>query len=122
LGLCASGIGEENLKLLWPRLKKRSQTALSASGARRFRVPDDVQPSFHDQGLVLLSLRTGLLFHANPAGATIWSGINQGKGENALAIELSREFGITPYRAAEDISRFIQSLIHSSLLTTADEA
>jgi Coenzyme PQQ synthesis protein D (PqqD) len=108
--------------MFWVRPTKGNQTDLPASGERRFRIPEDVQLSLHDQGLVLLSLRTGLLFHANRAGATIWSGINQGKGENALAIELAREFGITPERAAEDTSCFVQSLIDSNLLTTADEA
>jgi hypothetical protein len=104
------------------RTEKRSCPAAEGlqTATCSFQVPEGVQAAFDENGLVLFSLTAGRLFRANRTGARIWSGIAQGKEANALALELSNEFGISANRAAADISRFLQSLTHSQLLTAVE--
>jgi len=90
--------------------------------AGSFRVPEGVRATVDENGLVLFSLTAGKLFRANRMGARIWSAVTQGEDAELLAQELSNEFGISVSRAAEDISRFLQSLTRSELLTVAEPA
>jgi hypothetical protein len=110
--------------MLWFRSKKKNTPASTecTGNAGSFRVPEGVQATVDENGLVLFSLTAGKLFRANRTGARIWSAITQGEDAELLALELSNEFGISVSRAAEDISRFLQSLTRSELLTTAEPA
>jgi len=106
------------------RTEKRSCPAAEGlqTAAHSFQVSPGVQAAFDENGVVLFSLTAGTLFRSNRTGARIWSGIAQGKEADALALELSNEFGISVNRAAEDISRFLQSLTRSRLLMAAEPA
>ncbi len=110
--------------MLWFKSEKKSAPVIKecSGNAGSFRVPEGVQATVDENGLVLFSLAAGKLFRANRTGARIWSAITQGKDAELLAQELSNEFGITVSRAAEDISRFVQSLTRSDLLTVAEPA
>ena len=115
--------------MFWFRSKKQSAPAARgrqsdecAGNAPSFRVPEGVQATVDENGLVLFSLTAGKLFRANRTGARIWSAITQGKDAEMLAQELSSEFGITVNHAAGDISRFLQSLTRSELLTVTEPA
>jgi hypothetical protein len=115
--------------MFWSRPKKQSapasrerQSDESTGEVGSFRIPEGVQATVDENGLVLFSLTAGKLFRANRTGARIWSAITQGKDAELLAQELSNEFGVSVSRAAEDISRFIQSLTQSELLTVAEPA
>jgi hypothetical protein len=108
--------------MFWFRSEKKSSPAPLTDGRRSFRVPEGVRATVDENGLVLFSITAGTLFRANRTGARIWSAITQGKDAELVAQELSNDFGISVSRAAEDISRFIQSLTRSELLAVAEPA
>lgn len=110
--------------MFWFRSEKKSGPATkeSQSNSCSFHVPEGVRATVDENGVVLFSLTAGKLFRANRTGARIWSAISQGKDAELLAQELSNEFGISVSRATEDISRFLQSLTRSELLTVAEPA
>jgi len=111
--------------MFWFRSKKKSAPAGAApmsNAAGSFRVPEGVQATVDENGLVLFSITAGKLFRANRTGARIWSAVTQGEDAELLAQDLSNEFGISVSRAAEDISRFLQALTRSELLAEAEPA
>jgi len=110
--------------MFWFQSKKKSAPATKEcqNNTGSFRVPDGVRATVDENGLVLFSLTAGKLFRANRTGARIWSAISQGKDVELLAQELSNEFGISVTHAAGDISRFLQSLTRSELLSVAEPA
>jgi hypothetical protein len=120
---CATVRGKAK-SMFWFRSEKKSGPATEEfqSISSSFRVPEGVRATVDEDGVVLFSLTAGKLFRANRTGARIWSAIAQGKDAERLAQELSNEFGISVSRAAEDISRFLQSLTRSKLLTVAEPA
>lgn len=120
---CAMAHGKAK-SMFWFRSEKKSGPATEEfqSNSCSFHVPEGVRATVDENGVVLFSLTAGKLFRANRTGARIWSAISQGKDAELLAQELSNEFGISVSRATEDISRFLQSLTRSELLTVAEPA
>ncbi|HEY4085624.1 MAG TPA: PqqD family protein [Bryobacteraceae bacterium] len=110
--------------MFWFRSKKKSAPASTECTCKAvsFRVPQGVQATIDENGLVLFSLTAGKLFRANRMGARIWSAITQGEDAELLAQKVSNEFGVSVSRATEDISRFLQSLTRSELLIAAEPA
>jgi hypothetical protein len=72
--------------------------------------------SFHDDGLVILNSRSGLLFTSNPTGARIWRCIERQLPLEAIALEISAEYQITQTTAREHTARFLADLERQELI------
>lgn len=69
-----------------------------------------VRSSVTGDGVILLDIRTGRIFSANPVAARIWSGLEQGLSMPAIVERLIAETGVDPAVAERDVSDFVNTL------------
>jgi len=75
--------------------------------------------SVHDDGLVALDPRSGLVFTANRIGALIWTRLEQRMSIQVIAAEISRAYRIDSAVAFTDLCRFVADLQRRGLLRIA---
>jgi hypothetical protein len=80
---------------------------------------DGMSVSVHDDGLVALDPKSGVVFSANRIGALIWTQLEQRISLDAIASEISRAYRIDRAVAVEDICRFLTDLQRRGLLQVA---
>jgi PqqD family protein of HPr-rel-A system len=71
--------------------------------------------SIHDDGLVVLHVPSGRIFMSNQTGARIWRCLERHLPLEAIAAEISRDYGIDPTAAREDVARFLAELERNGL-------
>jgi hypothetical protein len=76
----------------------------------RFTVNSDVTASIHDNGIVILDIRSGRLYTCNQTGAHIWHGIEQQLPPGAIAKEISEEYQIAHSTSHENVVSFLADL------------
>jgi hypothetical protein len=75
-----------------------------------------VTASIHDTGIVFLHTGEGRLFTANHVGARIWRGVLRTMPVEAIAAEISRDYGIDTTIALEHTTRFVDELEQQRLV------
>jgi len=81
-----------------------------------FHAGPEVKASIHAGGMVLIHLRTGVVFTSNRAGALIWAGITERRSLDEVTARVSREFRIEQELARRDAERFLAQLQAEGLL------
>jgi PqqD family protein of HPr-rel-A system len=79
-------------------------------------LPRHVLASIHDDGIVLFDTREGRLFTSNPTGARIWQCLQRKLAADAIAAEISREYGIAYETARDHAARFLADLKQQKLI------
>ena len=88
------------------RTPRRDSTCESQSVSVR----PDVRASFHPDGLTLLHISTGRVFVCNRTGARIWQGMSAGLNLDAIAEEISGEYGVAHDLARQHAGSFLGEL------------
>jgi hypothetical protein len=83
-------------------------------------VPDDIQASLNESGIVFVSLRKGVVYKANRAGAMIWQRLILENNPIALIEDMVRVYGLPQWQIEQDAAAFIADLRHHGLLMKAE--
>jgi hypothetical protein len=66
--------------------------------------------SANDDGLVLLNVETGQIYTSNAVGSEIWRLLDEGRGEDEIAMQLANTYGRPASAIAEDVREFVGGL------------
>src|SRR4051812_26730339 len=99
-------------------LQKRRIANFRLSENTVLRVPKHVVVRFHQEGVVLLDSRLGLLFTGNRSAATIWAAIAQQQTIGAMAAQLSAAHNLSYDSAVEDVRNCARELRQRGLVLT----
>ena len=89
--------------------------------SERIRLNRGIAASIHDDGIAILHVPSGRIFTSNQAGARIWRYLEQQLPLQAIAAEISREYGIDRAAAQEDMARFLAELERNGLTERGPE-
>ena len=81
-----------------------------------FTVNSDATACLHDDGIVILRLKTGCLYASNRIGSCIWRGIEQKMALEEIAKEISDTYRIARSIAKEHTVRFVGELERHRLI------
>src|SRR5215469_16873483 len=81
-----------------------------------FTLNPDATASIHDDGIVILHVRTGRLYTSNRIGSCIWRGIERQMGLEEIAKEISNAYEIARSTAKEHTVRFVGQLEQHALI------
>ncbi len=81
----------------------------------RIRVNPEAAASIHDDGLVILHVPSGRIFTSNRTGARVWQCLQQQLPLEAIAAEISDDYGIDPATARKDAVCFLAELQRNGL-------
>lgn len=84
--------------------------------SQTFAPRDGVRSIANGEGLVLLDVGKGLLYTGNATAGQMWREISSGKSPAAIAVEISREYGIPLTTAEEHCAAFLEALFINKLL------
>jgi len=102
------------LSRLFERLTGRNEAAAITTPPRsdtnQLTVAAEVRASAHKDGLVLLHIPSGRVFLCNRTGARVWQGLARGLNVDAIADEISREYGVTRDLVQQHTSSFVTDL------------
>jgi len=87
----------------------------------RIRLNRGVAASIHEDGIAILHVPSGRIFTSNQTGARIWKYLEQQLSLKAIAVEISREYGVDRETAQEDTARFLTELEQSGLTERGPE-
>ena len=87
----------------------------------RIRLNPGAAVSIHDDGIVILHVASGRIFTSNQTGARVWQYLEQQLPLQAIAAEISREYGIDQATAREDATRFLAELERNGLTERGPE-
>ena len=76
--------------------------------------------SLTSEGAVFLHVETGTVFRSNRIGARIWQGVLDGRNQEAIADEISREYGAPREQVAQDTAQFLTELESAGFLARHD--
>ena len=81
-------------------------------------ISPQTRASLHGDGLVLLHTgkSKGLVFTSNRTGAQIWQGVASGQSPQAIAAQLSIEYGVPRAQVEDDTTAFLADLVHHGIL------
>lgn len=82
----------------------------------RFTVNSDATASIHDDGIVILHVRTGRLYTSNRIGSCIWRSIERQVALDEIAKEISDAYQIARSIAKEHTVRFVSELERHGLI------
>jgi len=85
------------------------------TSSNRIRLNPGVAASIHDDGLVILHVPGGRVFTSNQTGARVWQCLEQQLPLDAIAADISRDYGIDRVTAREDAARFLAELERNGL-------
>lgn len=81
----------------------------------------EVRASAHKDGLVLLHIPSGRVFLCNRTGARVWQGLSQGLNLDAIADEISREYGVPRDVVEQHTASFVTDLEQHGFVTRMAE-
>ena len=96
-----------------------AQTIQDVSSAGRLglhTISPRIRASLHDDGLVLLDTRKGLVYTSNRTGAQIWRGVAAGQSPRSIAACLSIEYGLPQVDIEAHTAAFLTSLTQQGIL------
>ena len=76
----------------------------------------NVRSTVTDEGVVLLDVSSGKIFHSNPIGSRVWTKLQEGSALPKIVDEIAAEFKTPRERVEADVKEYIQSLKASSLI------
>jgi hypothetical protein len=79
------------------------------------RLNPGASASIHDDGLAVLHVPSGRIFTSNQTGARVWRCLELQLPLDAIAAEISRDYGIDQAAAREDVARFLTELERNGL-------
>src|SRR5436305_13844776 len=82
--------------------KSVADRVIQTEGRVCFTTSSDVRASVHEDGVVFLHLRRGIVFRSNRIGAAIWRALGRRQDFAAIASDLGREYGVPVEQAARD--------------------
>jgi hypothetical protein len=82
----------------------------------RYRPSPTVRATTSGDGLVLLDIRGGLMFAANPIGARIWQLLEARRTSAEIAGQLASDYAIPIKTAERDVRSFVADLLTRGLL------
>ncbi len=98
-------------------MKSEGETELMTNQicTERIRLNLGAAASIHDDGLVVLHIPSGRIFTSNQTGARIWESLKQELPLEAIAAEISLDYGIDRATARNDAARFLADLERNGL-------
>jgi hypothetical protein len=87
----------------------------------KIRLNPDAAASVHDRGIVILHVPSGRIYISNQTGARVWRHLQHQLPLQAIAAEISREYGIDQPTALEDTARFLAELERNGLTERGPE-
>jgi hypothetical protein len=88
----------------------------------RIRLSPGATASIHDNALVILHAPRGRIFASNRTGARIWQCLEQQLPLEAIAAEISHNYGIERATAREDAANFLAELERNGLTERGAES
>jgi hypothetical protein len=79
----------------------------------------NVRSSINGDGIILLDVTTGQIFSANPVGARIWSGLEEGLSIGAIVDRIAAETGADRTIVERDAADFVNTLRVRALVAEA---
>jgi len=76
----------------------------------------NVRSTVTDEGVVLLDVSSGKIFHSNPVGSRVWIKLQEGSPVSKIVDEIASEFNAPRERVEPDVQEYIQSLRTSGLI------
>jgi len=76
----------------------------------------NVRSTVTDEGIVLLDVSSGKIFHSNPVGSRVWIKLQEGSPVSKIVDEIASEFNAPRERVEPDVQEYIQSLRTSGLI------
>jgi hypothetical protein len=77
----------------------------------------EVRASVHDDGLVLLHIPSGRVYHCNRTGSRIWQGLASGLDPASISREMSRDYGVAEALVRTHTSLFVDELERRGFVT-----
>jgi hypothetical protein len=93
---------------------KTQQTVLEAGA--RWRVPEYVRASIHDDTLVLLHIGRGIVYKANSTGALVWKIITGLDSREHVTESLVKQYNAPEQQIRQHIGEFIATLSGQGLI------
>jgi hypothetical protein len=100
------------------RRRARAAVKLAAS-ATVVRPSADVLTAERDGVAVLLDLRREVYLGLDEVGATIWRGIEDGATAAEIADRIADEYDVAADAVLQDVTRFMDDLVHRRLVVVA---
>lgn len=82
----------------------------------RFAVSPEASASIHDNGIVILNLRSGRLYTSNETGASIWRRVERQLPLETITGEIGDEYQLARSAAHQHVSGFLAELEKHSLI------
>ena len=76
--------------------------------------------SLTSEGAVFLHVETGTVFRSNRIGAHIWQGVLDGRNQEAIADEISHEYGVPREQVGKHTAQFLTELESAGFLARHD--
>ena len=74
------------------------------------RIPDHVVYREMDGALVLTSLKAGGFLRLDDIGERIWRALERGAGRDAVVVELTKAYDVSPDDCRRDVTAFLDDL------------
>ena len=81
----------------------------------------EVRASAHKDGLVLLHIPSGRVFLCNRTGARVWQGLSHGLNLDAIADQISCEYGVARELVEQHAASFVTDLEQHGFVTRMAE-
>jgi hypothetical protein len=76
----------------------------------------NVRSTVTDEGVVLLDVSSGKIFHSNPVGSRVWVKLQEGAPLSKIVDEISAEFNAPREQVEADVQEYVQSLKTGGLI------
>jgi hypothetical protein len=71
---------------------------------------ENVRSTVTDEGVVLMDVSTGTIFHSNPIGARVWTKLQEGLPVGTIVDEVAAEFKAPREQVETDVRQYIETL------------
>jgi hypothetical protein len=71
---------------------------------------DNVRSTVTEEGVVLMDVSTGTIFHSNPIGARVWTKLQEGLPIAAVADQIALEFKAPREQVEADVREYVGTL------------
>jgi len=95
--------------------KRDTRLMLDQTHSDGIRLSAGASASIHEDGLAILHVPSGRIFTSNRTGARVWQCLERQLPLEAIAAEISRDYGIDQAAAREDVARFLVELERNGL-------
>jgi hypothetical protein len=76
----------------------------------------NVRSTVTDEGVVLLDVSSGKIFHSNPIGSRIWTKLQEGSALSRIVDEITAEFKAAHEQVEADVHEYVRSLKTNGLI------